>query len=94
MVRFAYSTDGYLEVLETIPGEGLFGDESYRGFHHVGYHATTDLGEAIANAVSAGEEVDYELYVGDVMIAAFFKPTSVRPVRLELLSPSIGKVRK
>lgn len=93
LVRFVYSKDGYLELLETVPGEGLFGDESSRGFHHVGYHAATDLDEAIAGAVATGEQLDYELYAGGARIAAFFKPTPLRPVRLELLSPSIGEVQ-
>ncbi|MFD6061217.1 hypothetical protein [Rhodococcus wratislaviensis] len=94
VVRFVYSTDGYIKFVETVPGDGLFGDEPSRGFHLVGCHADTDLDEAIAGAVSEGEEVDDKLYVGNVTIAAFFKPTALRPVRIELLSPSIGEVRQ
>lgn len=88
-INFVHTTDGRFELIQTVPGAGLFGDSANHGFHHTGSWATTHLDEAVEKARSAGEEVDYEVFVEDIKIAVFLKPTHVRPVRLELLSPAL-----
>lgn len=93
-VKFVYSNDRYLELLQTEPGEGVFNATTNEGFHHLGQIAEAPLDEAIEAAVARGEELECELYVGNVLAAAFFKPNTLRPIRLELLSPALSAVRR
>ena len=91
-INFVHTTDGRFELIQTVPGTGLFGDNANHGFHHTGSWATTSLEEAVEKARSAGEEVDYDVFVDDIQIAVFLKPTPLRPVRLELLSPALREL--
>lgn len=94
-VNFAFSLDGRLELLQTVPGEGLFSDETARGFHHIGYQTPAALEVTVDEITATGEALIAEVFVGDAdaPIAVFFAPTANRPVRLEILSPSLGSAR-
>jgi hypothetical protein len=89
-VRFAYSADMTLELVEMVDGStGPFAPAVGRGFHHFGRIATMSLDEAVSAQRELGAEVEWRLAINGAPAAVFFGPTSTRPVRFELLSPTI-----
>lgn len=86
-VTYAYSIDRSTELLRAVGDAGPFSEAEGLGFHHFGARVQGDLREAIARERSSGATLECELFLGDHLLAAFFKPTATRPFRFELVSP-------
>ena len=83
-LRVVFSRDGSTELLQPVtPGPLTDGVEP--GTHHIGVR-TSDLERAIADLTAAGAEVEWRLYYKEVPVAAFFRPSSLMPARLELVN--------
>lgn len=87
-ITFVHGLDRDIELIQA--GEGPFAAEVGLGFHHLGGVGSIDLAEAIEDQRSIGVEVDYQLFWNDTLMAVFFKPTPLRPVRFELMAPHMA----
>jgi catechol 2,3-dioxygenase-like lactoylglutathione lyase family enzyme len=85
--RFAYSKVGppYYELIE-VQERGIFGRQAGIGIHHVGLWES-DCESRLAELISRGLEVEMVEHSRDGKISvAFFKPSGLCGMRVELLS--------
>lgn len=86
-IRFAYSKVGppYYELIEA-RDRGIFGRQMGIGVHHVGFWES-DCESRLAELTSRGLEVEMVEWSPDSKISvAFFKPSALSGMRLELLN--------
>ena len=88
LVRFAYSTDGTIELVAGT-SRGAFGPAVPRGVHHIGHLTDADFDRAVEHQKALGENVEWRVFLGDLLLAAYVAPTAGRPVCLELVNPAI-----
>ena len=89
-VTFAHALDGSVELIEA--STGPFAPDLGLGFHHVGGIGSVDLDEAVERQARFGSLVDWRLFMGDRQFAVFFKPTALRPARLEVMAPFMAEM--
>lgn len=83
-VRACYATDRHVELVQAAD-RGAFDRSRGLGLHHYG-GVVADLGPAVADQRSHGNEVDWELSHDGQLIAVFFKGGGPLPGRLELVT--------